>query len=369
MVNATPKSRPNSYTYADAGVDIKAGNDLVDSIKALAASTKRPGADAALGGFGGIFDLKALGMADPLLVAATDGVGTKLRLAIDHQRHDTVGIDLVAMCVNDLVVQGAAPLFFLDYLATGKLEPSVAKDVVSGIAEGCRQAGCALIGGETAEMPGHYSGEDYDLAGFSVGAVERTKLLPQQEAIKAGDCLIALPSNGIHSNGYSLVRKIVDDFKVDLSVPVVGPEPLLETLLAPTKIYVKALLPLMEQDKVKAAAHITGGGLTENIPRVLPEGLDAEIDLSAVAPLPVFGWLSAKGGIADEEMLKTFNCGVGMVLVVDQDDADGILSALADTGETAYRIGSVVPGETPGAARTVYKGTLDFGTDATDAND
>lgn len=361
MVNATPKSRPNAYTYADAGVDIKAGNELVESIKALAASTKRTGADAELGGFGGIFDIKALGMSDPLLVAATDGVGTKLRLAIDHNRHGTIGIDLVAMCVNDLIVQGAMPLFFLDYLATGTLAPAVAKEVIGGIAEGCRQAGCALIGGETAEMPGHYAGEDYDLAGFSVGAVERDSLLPRKKTIEAGDALIALSSSGIHSNGYSLVRKIVDDFEIDLSgTGPLGNESLLDTLLTPTKIYVKSLHPLMAANKIKAAAHITGGGLTENIPRVLPSGLDAEIDLSVIVPLPVFGWLSAKGGIADQEMLKTFNCGIGMVLVVDEGDTDGIISALTDAGEAAYRVGKVIVGETPDATQTVYAGTLDL---------
>ena len=362
MVNATPKSRRNGYTYADAGVDIKAGNDLVDSIKALAASTKRPGADASLGGFGGVFDLKALGMSDPLLIAATDGVGTKLRLAIDHKRHDTIGIDLVAMCVNDLIVQGAAPLFFLDYLATGKLDQATAHSIVAGIAEGCRQAGCALIGGETAEMPGHYAGEDYDLAGFSVGAVERPRLLPNTDQIQPGDVLIALPSSGIHSNGYSLVRKIIDDLNIDVSARTEFDEqPLIETLLTPTKIYVKALKPLMDQSLIKAAAHITGGGFTENIPRILPKGLDARVDLATVKPPPVFAWLAHQGGIEEAEMLKTFNCGIGMVLVVASEQADDVIAQLAEANEPSYLIGEVASNETEEEARTSYTGRLGLG--------
>ncbi len=361
MVNATPKSRRNGYTYADAGVDIKAGNDLVDSIKSLAASTKRPGADASLGGFGGVFDLKALGMSDPLLIAATDGVGTKLRLAIDHNKHDTIGIDLVAMCVNDLIVQGAAPLFFLDYLATGKLDQATAQSIVAGIAEGCRQAGCALIGGETAEMPGHYAGEDYDLAGFSVGAVERPQLLPKTDQIQTGDVLIALPSSGIHSNGYSLVRKIIDDLNIDVSAPSEFDErPLIETLLTPTKIYVKALQPLMDRSLIKAAAHITGGGFTENIPRVLPDGFDAQVDLGTITPLPIFAWLAHQGGIAEAEMLKTFNCGIGMVLVVASDHVGDVMSRLADADETGHVIGSIIPNDTNQAAQTNYSGSLDL---------
>ena len=367
MVNATPKSRRNGYTYADAGVDIKAGNNLVDSIKSFAASTKRPGADASLGGFGGVFDLKALGMSDPLLIAATDGVGTKLRLAIDHDKHDTIGIDLVAMCVNDLIVQGAAPLFFLDYLATGKLDQATAQSIISGIADGCRQAGCALIGGETAEMPGHYAGEDYDLAGFSVGAVERPQLLPKTDQIQAGDVLIALPSSGIHSNGYSLVRKIIDDLRIDVSaLSTFDERPLIETLLTPTKIYVKALQPLMGRALIKAAAHITGGGFTENIPRVIPNGLDAQIDLASITPLPIFAWLAQQGGIAEEEMLKTFNCGVGMVLVVAAENVDDVMAQLAEAGETGHLIGAIIAKESGAAAQTQYTGSLDLGRTAHD---
>ncbi len=361
MVKATQNSRPAAYTYADAGVDIMAGNDLVRAIKGLAASTKRPGADADLGGFGGIFDLKALGMTDPLLVAATDGVGTKLRLAIDTGRHNTVGIDLVAMCVNDLVVQGAAPLFFLDYLATGRLEPDVARSVIEGIAEGCRQAGCALIGGETAEMPGHYSGQDYDLAGFAVGAVERDLLLPRPQDLTAGDVLIGLASSGLHSNGYSLVRKLVSDFGIDVNAQAPFDDaPLLDTLLAPTKIYVKSLLGLMAKSKIKAAAHITGGGLTENLPRVLPDGLCAEVDLGTVKSPPVFGWLSNLGKVAPEEMLKTFNCGVGMVIAVTESLQDETIDALTAAGETVYPIGRLIPAPTGSAPEVIYRGTLDL---------
>ncbi len=359
MVKATPKSQPSPYTYANAGVDIKAGNDLVDAIKDLAASTRRPGADSNLGGFGGIFDLNALGMSDPLLVAATDGVGTKLRLAIDHNRHDTIGVDLVAMCVNDLIVQGATPLFFLDYLATGKLEPPVARDIVSGVAHGCRQAGCALIGGETAEMPGHYAGKDYDLAGFSVGAVERDKLLPRTNDLAAGDVLIGVRSSGLHSNGYSLVRKLLDDFDVDPSAPFEG-ETLLDTLLTPTKIYAKPLLGMMAQSQFKAAAHVTGGGLTENVPRVLPAHLDAQIDLAAIKPPPIFGWLAATGKISEQEMLRTFNCGIGMVLVVAADLAPSVVSTLHADGEDAHIVGQLVANNDGAPSMTAYVGTIDF---------
>lgn len=367
MVKATPKTRSNAYTYADAGVDIKAGNNLVESIKVLAESTKRAGADASLGGFGGIFDLKALGMNDPLLVAATDGVGTKLRLAIDSSHHTSIGIDLVAMCVNDLIVQGATPLFFLDYLATGKLDQEVARDVISGIAEGCRQAECALIGGETAEMPGHYAGADYDLAGFSVGAVERHKILPRIEDLASGDRLIGIASSGLHSNGYSLVRRLIDDFNVDVRAAApFGGGPLLDILLAPTRIYVKSLLPLMAGSKIKAAAHITGGGLTENIPRVLPETLCAEISLSEIKPHPLFGWLSDIGGIRPEEMLKTFNCGVGMVVVVGPEMVDDVVTTLTGAGEIAFALGELTSSADSALSQTNYIGSLNFDQSAND---
>ncbi len=318
----TQKSGKNGLSYATAGVDIDAGNALVERIKPLAKSTSRSGADSDLGGFGGLFDLKAAGFTDPILVAANDGVGTKLKIAIETGKFDTVGIDLVAMCVNDLIVQGAEPLFFLDYYATGKLDVDAAADVVAGIAEGCRQAGCALIGGETAEMPGMYAGDDFDLAGFSVGAAERGALLPRAN-IAAGDVLIGLPSTGVHSNGFSLVRKIMEanDLGWNTPAPFAAGQSLGEVLLTPTKIYVREILALIKEggDAIKALAHITGGGLPENLPRVLPDGLGAEIHVNSWHRPLVFDWLQKSGGVDDFEMLRTFNCGIGMVLVVDPD--------------------------------------------------
>jgi phosphoribosylformylglycinamidine cyclo-ligase len=337
------QAKRNGLTYADAGVDISAGNNLVDLIKPLAKSTKRRGADAALGGFGGLFDLKACGYKDPVLVAANDGVGTKLKIAIDTGLHKGIGIDLVAMSVNDLIVQGAEPLFFLDYYATGKLDVAMARDVIAGIATGCKQAGCALIGGETAEMPGLYHGSDYDLAGFAVGAVERKKILPADN-IGAGDVILGLASSGPHSNGYSLIRKLVELSGVSYSAPApfAKGHTLAEALLTPTRIYVKSILKVLKAGQsVKALAHITGGGFTENIPRVLPKATVAEIDLQAVPYLPVFKWLQSVGGTAEAEMLRTFNCGVGMIVVVKAKDAKAASSALKKSGEKVVTLGHI----------------------------
>ncbi len=348
----------NGVSYADAGVDIGRGNAFVDAIKPLVKSTARSGADSEIGGFGGIFDLKAAGFKDPLLVAANDGVGTKVKIAIETGLHDTVGIDLVAMCVNDLVVQGAEPLFFLDYYAAGKLDPEVGFGIVKGIAEGCRQAGCALIGGETAEMPGLYAGGDYDLAGFSVGAVERDGLLPRDD-IAEGDVLLGLASSGVHSNGFSLVRKVVADARLgwDQPAPFAPDRPLGAALLEPTRIYVKSVLrAIRETGAVKALAHITGGGLTENLPRVLPAGVAADVDLSSFGLPPVFGWLSQTAGIVEAEMLRTFNCGVGMVIVVAQDQAEAVEQTLGGCGETAWRLGRIAASETGDRVR--YTGVL-----------
>ena len=327
--------------YKSAGVDIDAGDRLVRTIGPMAKSTARPGADSALGGFGGLFDLKAAGFTDPILVSGADGVGTKLKLAIATGRHNTIGIDLVAMCVNDVLAQGAEPLFFLDYFATGALREEIAADVVSGIADGCQQAGCALIGGETAEMPGMYAAGEYDLAGFCVGAAERGSLLPRDVA--AGDILIGLASSGAHSNGYSLIRKIVDESgaALDAPAPFDASRSLGDALLAPTKIYVKALLPLMRAGYVHAFAHITGGGLTENTPRVLPDDLTAEYDDSALALPPLFQWLKETGGISDGDMRRTFNCGIGGVVVVTADAVDATLAKLAASGEQARVIGDI----------------------------
>jgi phosphoribosylformylglycinamidine cyclo-ligase len=337
--------RGESYTYARAGVSIAAGNALVKAIGPFAKSTARPGADASLGGFGGFFDLKAAGYEDPLLVAANDGVGTKLKLAIDHDRHDGVGIDLVAMCVNDLIVQGAEPLFFLDYFATGRLENGVAERVIAGIAEGCREAGCALIGGETAEMPGMYGEGDYDLAGFCVGAVERGEALTG-DRLADGDVILGLASSGVHSNGFSLVRRLAADKGWKLDRPALfDPETLLiEALLAPTRIYVKSLLPLVRGGKVKALAHITGGGLLENIPRVLPKQLHARLDADAWPQPRLMAFLQAQGNIEPEEMARTFNCGVGMAVIVSPDDAKDVSQALEGAGENAFPIGRIETG-------------------------
>jgi phosphoribosylformylglycinamidine cyclo-ligase len=333
------------YTYADAGVSIEAGNALVKAIGPLAKATARPGATSELGGFGGFFDPKAAGYEDPLLVAANDGVGTKLKLAIDHDRHDTVGIDLVAMCVNDLIVQGAEPLFFLDYFATGKLENGVAERVVAGIAEGCMDAGCALIGGETAEMPGMYEPGDYDLAGFCVGAVERGEQLTG-EKVAPGDILIGLASSGVHSNGYSLVRRLAADKGWKLNRPALfDPESLLiDALIEPTRIYVRSLLPLIREGLVHGLAHITGGGLLENIPRILPEGAHAVVDADLWEQPRLMAFLQAQGAIEPEEMARTFNCGVGMVLAVTERDVENVTARLEDAGETVLRVGRIEAG-------------------------
>ena len=333
----------NGITYADAGVDIDAGNALVDRIKPAAKRTMRSGVMAGLGGFGALFDLKDAGYVDPILVGATDGVGTKLRIAIDTGNVDGVGIDLVAMCVNDLVCQGAEPLFFLDYFATGKLETEKAARIIEGIAEGCYQSGCALIGGETAEMPGMYEAGDFDLAGFAVGAMERGADLPA--GVKAGDVLLGLGSNGVHSNGYSLVRKLVEISGLgwDADCPW-GEGTLGEALLAPTRLYVKQSLNAVRAGGVHALAHITGGGLTENLPRVLPEDLGADIDLGAWDLPAVFQWLAKTGGMEEAEMLKTFNCGIGMILVVDAEQADALAANLEEQGESVFRLGTVTEG-------------------------
>jgi phosphoribosylformylglycinamidine cyclo-ligase len=332
-------------TYKDAGVDIDAGEALVEAIKPMTASTKRPGADGALGGFGGLFDLKAAGFKDPILVSGTDGVGTKLMLAFATGRHETIGIDLVAMCANDVLAQGAEPLFFLDYFATGKLETGVAARVVSGIAEGCRQAGCTLVGGETAEMPGMYAPGHYDLAGFVVGAVERAEVLPRMDEMKAGDVLVALPSSGPHSNGYSLVRKIVERTGLgwDDCAPFDASKKLGEALLAPTKIYVKPLLQLIRNKRIKGLAHITGGGLIENAPRMCPDHLVPKIDYSAWKLPPVFDWLQRAGSITDDEMHRAFNCGVGIVCAVDPGVAVPLMERLVNEGEAPFVIGELAP--------------------------
>jgi len=335
--------RPNGLTYAEAGVDIDAGAALVEVIKPLARSTRRPGADAALGGFGALFDLKAAGYADPLIVTTTDGVGTKLKIAIESGHHDTVGIDLVAMCVNDLLAQGAEPLMFLDYYATGKLDVAIGARVVAGIAEGCRQAGAALVGGETAEMPGLYASGDYDLAGFSVGAVERDRVLPRLERQRAGHILIGLASSGPHSNGYSLIRKVVErgGLSWDAPAPFAPDQSLAAALMAPTRIYVQSVLPLIKAGLIEGCAHITGGGLIENPPRAVAEGLAPAFDWNAWALPPVFGWLQQVGGISDHELRRTFNCGVGFILIVEPASAEPVLAALLNAGETAFVCGQL----------------------------
>ena len=337
---------PKSYSYEQAGVSIAAGNALVKAIAPLAKSTARPGADAELGGFGGFFDPRAAGYKDPLLVAANDGVGTKVKLAIDHDRHDGIGIDLVAMCVNDLIVQGAEPLFFLDYFATGKLVSGVAERVIASIAEGCRQDGCALIGGETAEMPGMYAEGDYDLAGFCVGAVERGEQLTG-DRVSADDQLIGLASSGVHSNGYSLVRRLAADkgWKLDRPALFDSDRLLIDHLIEPTRIYVKSLLPLIRSGRIKALAHITGGGLLENIPRVLPQGLHAQVFADLWEQPRLMAFLQAQGNIEPEEMARTFNCGVGMVLAVAEGDVASVTADLAAAGEEVLRIGDIRAGD------------------------
>lgn len=354
-------NKAKGLSYRDAGVDIDAGNRLVDLIKPLTRATARAGADGTIGGFGGVFDLKAAGYRDPLLVAATDGVGTKLKLAIDAGKHDTIGIDLVAMSVNDLVVQGAEPLLFLDYYACGALNPEQARDVVAGIAAGCKEAGCALIGGETAEMPGLYASEDYDLAGFALGAVERDRLLPRSD-VAAGDIILGIPSSGVHSNGFSLVRRVIADAGISLSAP--APFDLSKTLgeamLTPTKIYVKATLAALNATPgIKALAHITGGGLTENVPRVLPKGTAARIALDQVPVLPVFRWLAQTGGIDEREMLRTFNCGIGFVVVADAKRAEIVAGEFTKAGEQVVRLGEVIA--SGGAPETQFTGSLALG--------
>ncbi|WP_419910630.1 phosphoribosylformylglycinamidine cyclo-ligase [Hoeflea sp.] len=350
--------RTNGLTYSDAGVDIDAGNRLVDRIKPHIRSTRRAGADGEIGGFGGLFDLQAAGFKDPVLVAANDGVGTKLKIAIDSGHHDTLGIDLVAMCVNDLLVQGAEPLFFLDYFATGKLNVDQGEAIIAGIAKGCVDAGCALIGGETAEMPGMYSGGDYDLAGFAVGAAERGSLLPSGD-IAAGDVMLGLQSSGIHSNGFSLVRRIVESAGLSWHqpAPFETESALGEALLTPTRIYVRPVLQVIrETGAIKGLVHITGGGFPENIPRVLPEGVSALLDLSAINPPQVFSWLARSGGVESAEMLRTFNCGIGMIAIVAADDAPRIVEALDAVGESAVLLGTLEAED--GDSRVRYTGTL-----------
>ena len=338
----------NGLDYRSAGVDIDAGEALVEAIKPLARSTTRAGVMGGLGGFGALFDLKAAGFTDPILVSTTDGVGTKLKIAIATGIHDTVGIDLVAMCVNDLIVQGAEPLFFLDYFATGKLDVAQARAVIAGIAEGCRQAGCSLVGGETAEMPGMYQAGDFDLAGFSVGAAERGSLLPG--VVAPGDAILSLGSAGVHSNGFSLVRRIVEASGLDWgdSAPFTSGLTLGAALMAPTRIYVRSVLALHRAGLLKAAAHITGGGLPGNLPRVLPDGTAAVLDQAWPVP-PVFAWLAKAGGVSEGEMLRVFNCGVGMALIVP--DAIAAMALLREQGEQVARIGSIVASEAPAFVR------------------
>jgi len=346
--------------YAAAGVDIDAGNHMVELIKPLLRKTARAGADAEIGGFGGLFDLKAAGFSDPILVAATDGVGTKVKIAVETGRHDTIGIDLVAMSVNDLVVQGAEPLFFLDYFACSKLDPQVGTAVVTGIAAACRESGCALIGGETAEMPGLYQPGDYDLAGFAVGAVERASVLPRAD-VAPGDVVIGLASSGVHSNGFSLVRRIVADSGLSwtAAAPFAPGQQLGEALLTPTRLYVRSCLAAMRVTKaVKALAHITGGGFIDNIPRVLPRGLSVSLKLERIPVPPVFRWLAATGDVAEREMLRTFNCGVGMIAVLEKSSAAAAIEQFATNGETVVSLGEVVAGSDEPAVE--FSGRLDL---------
>src|ERR1700733_9730654 len=352
--------RKNGLTYADSGVDIDAGNRLVDLIKPMVRATARAGADAEIGGFGGLFDLKAAGFQDPVLVAATDGVGTKVKIAIETGLNGGIGIDLVAMSVNDLVVQGAEPLFFLDYFACGKLDPEAAAAIIAGVAEGCRESGCALIGGETAEMPGLYQDGDYDLSGFAVGAAERGTLLPRPD-IRAGDAVIGLASSGIHSNGFSLVRRIVEasHLAFDAPAPFAPVMTLGAALLTPTKLYVRSCLRAIRQTgAVKALAHITGGGFTDNIPRVLPKQLGVGIDLARLPVLPVFKWLPGQGNIAELELLRTFNCGIGMIAIVKSEAIDQVTDVFTQSGESVVLLGEVIPAA--GEHRVVYNGHLDL---------
>lgn len=354
----TSEPGKNSLTYKDAGVDIDRGDALVDRIAPFAKATRRPGADAALGGFGGLFDLKAAGFHDPILVASTDGVGTKLRIAIETRRFAGLGQDLVAMCVNDIVVQGAEPLFFLDYYASGKLDVEDASVVVEGIARACKDSGCALIGGETAEMPGLYAKGDFDLAGFAVGAVERTGILPKTEHMQVGDALIGIASSGLHSNGFSLVRRVIADcaLSYDALAPFAAGQSLGEALLTPTLLYVKSARAAIRAGGVHGLAHITGGGLTENVPRALPQGLDADIDLGAWMPPAVFSWLARTAGIAEQEMLRTFNSGIGLVAIVAPERTSDMVAAFASEGQHAEQIGILVASE--GEPKVRYRGAL-----------
>ena len=350
----------NGLTYKDSGVDIDAGEALVERIAPAARATRRSGADADLGGFGGLFDLKAAGFKDPILVSGTDGVGTKLKIAIDTGRYEGLGQDLVAMCVNDVVVQGAEPLFFLDYYATGKLDVDSAAIVIEGIARACKACGCALIGGETAEMPGLYGKGDFDLAGFTVGAVERDGILPKTQTMKEGDVLIGVASSGVHSNGFSLVRKIAATANLtwESDAPFAPGKKLGEALLTPTRLYVKGALAAIRTGGVKGLAHITGGGITDNLPRCLPPGLDGEVDLARINPLPVFEWLARAGGVKEAEMLRAFNCGIGLVAVTSPDDAASVIEAFQGAGDKAARIGTLVAGEAPSEAKVRYKNAL-----------
>ena len=360
QTNKPSEDQSNHLTYADAGVDIDAGNALVEAIKPIVKATARPGSDTEIGGFGGLFDLKGAGYKDPILVAANDGVGTKLKIAIETGKHDTVGIDLVAMCVNDLIVQGAEPLFFLDYFATGKLDLEAAANVIKGIAEGCKQANCALIGGETAEMPGMYADQDYDLAGFSVGAAERGTLLPRQ--VGAGDKLIGLASSGVHSNGFSLVRRILESNGLSFAdaAPFTEGKSIGEALLEPTRIYVKSIMQcLKETNGIRALAHITGGGFPENIPRILPDDLAAHLDLAAIVPPAVFGWLQTLGGVANTEMLRTFNCGIGMIVVTDAPSEEAVITALRAAGEEPIQLGHLAARD--GGDAVIYDSMIAFG--------
>jgi phosphoribosylformylglycinamidine cyclo-ligase len=348
----------NHLTYKDSGVDIDAGEALVSRIGPAAKSTRRPGADAELGGFGGLFDLRAAGFRDPVLVASTDGVGTKLKIAIETRQFGGIGQDLVAMCVNDIVVQGAEPLFFLDYYASGKLDVEAATVVIEGIAHACRESGCALIGGETAEMPGLYAKGDFDLAGFAVGAVERGHVLPRAHDMREGDVVIGVASSGVHSNGFSLVRRVVEQVGLayDAPSPFSRNHTLGQALVTPTKLYVKSALAAIRSGHVKGLAHITGGGITENLPRCLPEGLDALIDLEGWTPPPVFGWLSKSAGIDTAEMLRTFNCGIGLIAVTDVQTSGHVIDAFQECGDKAMRIGNLVHGT--GEAKVIYRGSL-----------
>jgi phosphoribosylformylglycinamidine cyclo-ligase len=346
------KDKKVRLTYADAGVNIQAGNTLVEKIKPLAASTSRPGVIDSLGGFGALFDLKESGYIDPILVSATDGVGTKLKIAIDTKNCSTIGVDLVAMCVNDLLCQGAEPLFFLDYFATGRLNVEMATEVIKGVALGCKLSGCAMIGGETAEMPGIYREDDFDLAGFAVGAVDRGNILPS--SIKARDVLLGIPSSGLHSNGFSLVRKIVEVSRLDLdAMSPFSDRTLGSELLEPTALYVKQILPLLKAKRIKGLAHITGGGIVENVPRVLPQGLTGVVDLDKWILPNIFDWLAHEGNLSENEMLSTFNCGIGIVLVVSAENELEVLSQLTEGGETPLKIGEIIEGED-----MIFKGRL-----------